>query len=108
MNVKNNYGRTGLHLAAENGKLEVVKYLLEKGGAEVNVQNKGGWTALHYAAINGHLECGDEIIVGKRMSRSECVGKWWLDCPGRFRASASSTRYWSSFISKQTPSLMLA
>ena len=48
--------RTALHLAADSGKLEVVKYLLEKGGAEVNVQNNGGWTALHLAARNGHLE----------------------------------------------------
>ena len=38
------------------GHLEVVKYLLEKGGAEVNVKDNFGMTALHYAAENGHLE----------------------------------------------------
>ena len=56
MNVKDNSGSTALHLAAWNGKLEVVQYLLEKGGAEVNVKNNSGSTALHWAADKGHLE----------------------------------------------------
>ena len=49
--------RTALHWAAMFGQLEVVKYLLEKVGAEVNVKdNQWGWTALHRAASGGHLE----------------------------------------------------
>tara|TARA_B110000977_G_scaffold36279_2_gene48564 strand:+ start:8240 stop:8725 length:486 start_codon:yes stop_codon:yes gene_type:complete len=37
-----------LHIAAQNGHLELTKMLLEKG-AEVNAQNAGGQTALHMA-----------------------------------------------------------
>ena len=48
--------RTALHSAASRGHLEVVKYLLEKGGAEVNEKTNDGWTTLHYAARYGHLE----------------------------------------------------
>ena len=53
---KDNGGWTALHLAAMGGHLEVVKYFLEKGGAEVNVKDNCGSTALHLAAWNGHLE----------------------------------------------------
>ena len=38
-----------LRIAAEGGNLEVLKYLLEKGGAEVNVKNHSGRTALELA-----------------------------------------------------------
>ena len=41
--------------AAENGHLECVKVLLEKG-ADVDAVNKYGRTPLHVAAFQGHLE----------------------------------------------------
>ncbi|WP_353272248.1 AAA family ATPase [Wolbachia endosymbiont (group B) of Agrotis puta] len=41
-----------LHLAAENGHVEVVEFFLNKG-ISVNVMDKEGNTPLHYAADNG-------------------------------------------------------
>jgi len=43
-------------IAAGNGHLEVVMWLVEQGHANVNQPREGGWTALHSAANNGHLE----------------------------------------------------
>ncbi|CAN6624508.1 ankyrin repeat-containing protein Yar1p [Trichomonascus vanleenenianus] len=51
---------TLLHMAAANGHLEVVKYILELVGDSasklVDIQNDSGNTALHWAALNGHLD----------------------------------------------------
>ena len=44
-----------VHLAAENGHLEVVRLLIEKG-ADATAEDDDKSTPLHYAAENGHLE----------------------------------------------------
>jgi serine/threonine-protein phosphatase 6 regulatory ankyrin repeat subunit B len=49
------YLNTPLHEAAGNGRLEVVKYLIEQG-ADVNKGNEGGERPLHYASRHGHIE----------------------------------------------------
>lgn len=50
-----------IHMAAGNGHVEVVKYLLsllpqEEAEKLASKQNDSGNTALHWAAYNGHLE----------------------------------------------------
>ena len=47
---RNQFGETALMLASIQGRLEIVRTLLQ-GGAEFNHQ---GWTPLMYAATNGH------------------------------------------------------
>jgi len=49
------HANTPLIKAAENGRIEVVRLLLEKG-ADVNKHNEGGETPLHYATRGGHIE----------------------------------------------------
>ncbi len=51
VNSRNDMGRFPLEMAAQTGKLEVVKFLLARG-ADVNM-NRGGATALHMAALYG-------------------------------------------------------
>lgn len=52
---KNVKATTALHLASENGKLEVVSLLL-KNGAKVKTLDIKNLTSLHYAATNGNVE----------------------------------------------------
>jgi ankyrin repeat protein len=48
-------GSTPLHLAAQNGHLDVVEFLVEQQ-AEVNAKETDGWTPLYLAAHNGHFD----------------------------------------------------
>ena len=50
-----NYSITTLMFAASNGKLETVKYLVEKG-LDVNAKNKYGETALMFACRGGYMD----------------------------------------------------
>ena len=36
----NQGGRTALHYAAKNGHIEIVKYLIDEHGVDVNIQDK--------------------------------------------------------------------
>lgn len=47
-NVKDELGRTPLHLAARSGRIKVVKMLLEHG-ADPNAKDRDGWTRLDVA-----------------------------------------------------------
>ncbi|GES59583.1 Pfs, NACHT and Ankyrin domain protein [Aspergillus terreus] len=53
LEVQDDKGQTPLIVAARQGKLEVVKLLLDKG-ASVTARDGEGWTAAHRAAWNGH------------------------------------------------------
>lgn len=52
---------TSLHTAAEFGRVDIVKVLLQRG-AKVNQLRGNGCTALHYAASNGEIEVVKELL----------------------------------------------
>ena len=54
-------GRTALHAAAIDSKVDAAKILL-KAGASVNFQDPNGWTALHFAAQSGSVELASLLI----------------------------------------------
>ena len=56
---------TPLHCACENGRTEVVKFLLDhsqKKGIIINTTNRFGWTPLHVASLEGHAEVVNLIL----------------------------------------------
>jgi ankyrin repeat protein len=53
VNKTDRYGRTMLHIAAENGNKSKVMMLIEHG-AEIDLGDDTDKTALHYAVLNGH------------------------------------------------------
>ena len=49
-------GYTALHGASQGGFVDVVRALVEQGGADVHARTKEGYTALHSASHYGHVE----------------------------------------------------
>lgn len=57
---------TPLHVAARNGKQQVVNLLLEKQAAKIiNLQDTRGRTALHYAASGGYHRIAAKLLSCK-------------------------------------------
>ncbi|MFP3021457.1 MAG: ankyrin repeat domain-containing protein, partial [Wolbachia sp.] len=74
--VTEEYSNTSLHLAAEQGNLNAVKYFVEKGG-DISAQDEMGYTPLHLAAKQGNLdiikylvEKGADINVKSKSGRT--------------------------------------
>jgi len=59
--------RTLLHIAAFNGHLGIVKYLVDEKKVDVNKVDKDGKTALHRAAFNGHLGIVKYLVDEKKV-----------------------------------------
>lgn len=56
--LRDDYGRTALHLAASLGKKALLEWLLESKNADLTVKDKeSGWTALHRSAFYGQIHC---------------------------------------------------
>ena len=56
VNQKDLLGYTPLHIAAQEGYIDIVKLLVKIKGAKVNVGDFLNTTPLHYAAEEGHLK----------------------------------------------------
>lgn len=57
-------GSTSLIIAAKNGNLKVVEFLV-KSKADVNAERPNGWTALIHASCQGHLPVVKYLIKNK-------------------------------------------
>ncbi len=55
-NAKDTDGWTALHNACSRGYLDLVRLLIDRGGAQIDIQGgRGAWTPLMNAASKGHL-----------------------------------------------------
>ena len=63
LNPTSDSGKTPLHEAAQEGKFEVVKYIVDllNGNEHVNPASIHGWTPLHLAAHNCHFKVFEYI-----------------------------------------------
>ena len=61
-------GNTCIHIAAQNGHIDLLKFLVE-AGADVNAQNANGHTPLHMA-ISYDLDESSEFLVSKGADQS--------------------------------------
>ena len=57
-------GSTPLIVAAEEGRLDVVEFLVDSG-ANLNARNDHNYTALHWAAYHGHQDIVEFLIKNK-------------------------------------------
>ncbi len=62
LNRPNNAGTTPLHLAADQGNIQIATLLLNAGAA-VNLQNNEGQTPLHLAIIKDSLEMANLLLT---------------------------------------------
>jgi len=56
-------GKSVLHFAIEYGRLQVVRYLIQTLGADIEDTSRGKTTPLHLAAENDHLEIVEYLIA---------------------------------------------
>lgn len=77
--VTEEYSNTSLHLAAEQGNLNAVKYFVEKGG-DISAQDEMGYTPLHLAAKQGNLDI-IKYLVEKGADVDVYQGGWGYSTP---------------------------
>lgn len=72
-------GWTPLHRAAQFGRVEIARMLID-AGAYVDVQDKIGWTPLHWAAGRGDIEIAKVLLdAGARKDIRDEDGKFPYD-----------------------------
>lgn len=64
--LRDEFGRSALHMAASLGKRTLMEWLLESKGAEATVKDKeSGWTAVHRSAFYGQIHCLISLVKVK-------------------------------------------
>ena len=77
--LKSYYGRNCLHIAADNGHINLCRKLLEKHDFDIHMTDNGGWTPLHFSIKNGSfdlfkylLDMGSNVYLTTR-NGSNCL-----------------------------------
>ncbi|KAI3875367.1 hypothetical protein MKW98_000044 [Papaver atlanticum] len=61
-NTKDGGGRRAVHFAASGGSVEVLKYLIQEMGVDIEVRDGRGETPLSFAAIKGRLAAVEYLL----------------------------------------------
>ncbi|XP_055083589.1 inhibitor of Bruton tyrosine kinase [Periophthalmus magnuspinnatus] len=79
--LRDNFGRTALHMAASLGKKALLEWLLESKSADLLAKDKeSGWTALHRSAFYGQIHCLISLVKhGALLSTQDKEGFSVLD-----------------------------
>lgn len=78
--VRDNQGRTSIHLAAEKGHLECCKLLLDREDTNVNITSYDGVSPLMMAASSGHLDLVKMFVsMGADTELMDSTGSSCLD-----------------------------
>jgi len=62
VNQEDKASQTPLHLSAQEGFLDITKFLIEKYDANIHAKDKNEWTPLHSACFNGHIEVARYLL----------------------------------------------
>ncbi|KAL3077722.1 hypothetical protein niasHS_012912 [Heterodera schachtii] len=72
---KDKRGIVPLHIACGNGHLSIVKFFLERAGADIESTDSDGDTALVYALLENKLDIGHYLITGgAHIDRTNKIG----------------------------------
>jgi len=52
VNAQNKHGESILHLAIRRDRMDMIKYLVEEKGADINITDVAGWTPLMEAVVD--------------------------------------------------------
>ncbi|KAM6995634.1 inhibitor of Bruton tyrosine kinase [Tautogolabrus adspersus] len=87
--LRDNFGRTALHMAASLGKKSLLEWLLESKNADLMVKDKeSGWTALHRSAFYGQIHCLISLVKhGGLLSTQDKEGLSVMDLTMKDRPS---------------------
>ena len=69
-----------MHIAAQGGRLEMIKFLSQTIPTMVHERDNGGYTMLHWAAQKGHCEVARYLIEKVKMNlqdRTKVCGVEW-------------------------------
>ena len=73
---KNEDEQTPLHIAAKNGKLKILKYILSKDRYSVNDEDFESQNALHLASQEGHDDIVMELVRAGADVHARTTHQW--------------------------------